>query len=78
MEKAGGIPDGSWVDKRRVAGLLPDLRGVCVFAVGGDVRSSRGGATRRFWGQYFAATGARYADANYRNMVSEAREIGCS
>lgn len=79
MERTGGIPDSGWIAKRAADKLLPDLSNACVFAVGGDVRTERGGATRRFWRQYFAATGARYDDArNYRNMVADAREIACS
>jgi len=79
MERAGGIPDSAWIAKLQVQGRMPDLRGVCVFAVGGDVRTSRGAAARRFWKAYLAAAGATYSDErNYRNMVADAAEVGCA
>ncbi len=77
MERAGGIPDSGWIARRRAEGRLPDLRDVCVFAVGGDVGSARGVEARAFWRAYFAAAGARYADDHYRNMVSDAAELRC-
>ena len=78
MERAGGIPDRAWIARRQAEGRLPDLRGVCVFAVGADVRSKRGAEARAFWRAYFAAAGARFADGNYRNMVSDPAEVRCS
>jgi hypothetical protein len=78
MERAGGIPDSAWVAQREAEGRLPDLRGVCVYAVGGDVGSARGVRARAFWRAYFTAAGARYADEHYRNMVSDAGEVRCS
>lgn len=77
MERAGGIPDSTWIAQRAADGRLPDLRGVCVFAVGGDVRSARGVQARTFWRRYFSAAGARYSDENYRNLVSDAAEVRC-
>ena len=76
MEKS--IPDSTWIARRKAEGRLPDLRGVCVFAVGGDVGSARGARARAFWRAYFSAAGARYTDGNYRNMVSDAAEVRCS
>lgn len=78
MERAGGIPDSTWIARRQAEGRLPDLRGVCVFAVGADVSSVRGARTRAFWRAYFAAAGARFANENYRNMVSDPAEVRCS
>lgn len=77
MERAGGIPDSAWIARRAAEGRLPDLRGVCVFAVGADVSSRRGAEARDFWRRWFAATGARFAEANYRTMVSDAAELRC-
>jgi hypothetical protein len=76
MERS--IPDSAWIARRRAEGRLPDLRGVCVFAVGGDVGSARGARARAFWRAYFTAAGARYTDEHYRNMISDAAEIRCS
>jgi hypothetical protein len=79
MERPAGIPDARWVAERKTQGQLPDLRGICVFAVGGEVGTRRTTALRRFWREYFAAAGATYSDErNYRNMVADPREVGCS
>lgn len=77
MERKGGVPDASWVAQRKAQGRLPDLRDVCVAVAGADVGSTRGVATRAFWMSYFEAAGARLDDANYRNLISDAREIRC-
>ena len=77
MERAGGIPDSVWIARRKAEGRLPDLHGVCVFAVGGDVGSRRGVQAHAFWRAYFEAAGATYSDANYRNMVADAGEVRC-
>jgi hypothetical protein len=77
MERAGGIPDSAWVAKRMAAGLLPDLHGVCVFAVGADVGSAQGVRARTFWRQYFHTAGATFDNRNYRRMISDAGEIRC-
>lgn len=77
MERKGGVPDASWVAQRKAQGRLPDLRGVCVAVAGAKVSSALGVTTRAFWTSYFEAAGARlYAD-NYRNFISDAREIRC-
>lgn len=77
FERAGGIPSGSWISARQAEGRLPDLRGVCVFAVGADVVSRRGVAAREFWRAYFAASGGRMGESGYRGMVSGVGEVGC-
>ena len=78
MERAGGIPDSAWIARRQAEGRLPDLRGVCLFAVGADVSSARGARARTFWRAYLSAAGARFPDGNYRNMVSDPAEVRCS
>jgi hypothetical protein len=44
---------------------------------GADVSSARGAAIRDFWEKYFAAAGAQLPPENYRNMISNASEVGC-
>lgn len=78
MERAGGIPDQRWITDRKAQGRLPDLRGVCIVVAGADVASARGAQAREFWKAYFEAAGTRLHAANYRNMISNASEIGCS
>ena len=75
MERAGGVPDSAWIAARVGEGRVPDLRGVCVVVVGADVRTGTGVAVRRFWEGYLRAAGAEVAE--YRNMVSDAGEVGC-
>jgi hypothetical protein len=78
MERRGGVPDARWIAERKAKGLVPELSGVCVEVVGADVTTERGAAVREFWTRYFAAAGATMPSENYRNLVTSAREIGCS
>lgn len=77
MERAGSVPGAAWIAGRRAQDRLPDLRGVCVVVAGADVRTARGATVREFWRRYFAATGADFQDANYRNMIADAAEVRC-
>jgi hypothetical protein len=77
MERAGGVPPGSWIESRKAEGRLPDLAGVCVFVVGADPSSQQGAKVRAFWQKYFEAAGAQAPSTNYRNMVSDVGEIRC-
>lgn len=78
MDRLRSIPSPNWITERRQEGRLPNLQGVCVFAVGTDVTSARGVAIRNFWARYFTATGASFDPAtNYRNMISDPSEIRC-
>ena len=78
MERAGGIPDSSWIATRKNEGRIPNLLGVCVVAVGGDVASAQGARARAFWRQYFDTAGATLTERSYRNMISDASEVSCS
>ena len=71
-------PKHARIADRQAKGLVPDLRGVCVEVVGADVTTERRSAVREFWTRYFAAAGAAMPAENYRNLVTSAREIGCS
>ena len=76
--ESGAIPGDAWFQARRREGRLPDLRSVCVFVIGGDPTTKTGARVRRFWEHYFVAAGATFPPENYRNMVADADEIGCS
>ena len=56
--EAGEVPDAGWVRRRKEAGLIPELAGVCVVAIGGDARTARGVAVSSFGTAYFEAAGA--------------------
>jgi len=69
MERRGGIKDAIWIERQRTMGLIPDLRGVCVVAVGGEVTTPRGVLVQRFWTAYFQAAGAAFSVQNYRQFM---------
>jgi hypothetical protein len=75
--KNGVVPNAAWIDARKAHKQLPDLRGVCVVVDGADVSTARGAAVRAFWQAYFAAAGTQLPDENYRNMISDAGQVGC-
>jgi hypothetical protein len=77
MERAGGVPGSEWIAARKAEGRLPDLRGVCVFAVGADVASRRGAQARAFWGEFMRQSGAVMPERAYRSLVTKAAEVGC-
>lgn len=77
MEKAGGIPGRGWIASRAREGRLPDLAGVCVFAVGADVASRRGAQAREFWLAYLREAGAVMPDGAYRGLVTRKEEVRC-
>ncbi|HUG39424.1 MAG TPA: hypothetical protein VMM12_03010 [Longimicrobiales bacterium] len=66
FEGARRMPPEGWVAAQDQGRLLPSLRGACVVVVGADHTTPHGQRVRRFWGDYFQATGARLAAGNYR------------
>jgi hypothetical protein len=72
------IPGNSWIRQLAAEKRIPQLHGVCVVVAGADVSSARGAAIRDFWTRYFEAAGTHIATDNYRNMISDASEVGCS
>ena len=76
MERRSGVPAQSWIDRQRAQGLLPDLSGVCVVAVGGEAGTPRGVAVQRFWTAYFMASGAKLDARNYRTYMQPG-DISC-
>jgi hypothetical protein len=79
MEGASALPGREWISSRKAQHRLPDLTGVCVFAVGADVNSGRAVRVRRFWKELFAATGAVYEDStHFRTMLPTAELLRCS
>jgi len=76
MERRGGIKDAAWIERQRSSGLIPDLRGVCIVAVGAEVTTPRGVSAQRFWTAYFKAAGAAFSTQNYRQFMAPA-DISC-
>jgi len=65
MEGLSAMPPANWVARQHSAGTLPDLSGLCVVAIGARVDTDAAQRVKRFWDEYFEATGARLEDANY-------------
>ena len=77
MERGGGIPSRQWIEVRRSANRLPDVRGICVVVAGAGSKTEREAAIRDFWVRYFAAAGTTLTVSNYRAFVPDASEIRC-
>jgi hypothetical protein len=58
-------PADDWVAKRKAEGRLPDLRGACIVVVGARTDTAEGQRVKKFWQDYFQATGATLLDHNY-------------
>jgi hypothetical protein len=76
MER-GGIPTSGWIEARRSANRLPDVRGVCVVVAGAGTTTQREAAIRDFWVRYFAASGTALSATNYRAFIPDASEVRC-
>ena len=77
MEKSGGIPSPEWIEVRRTANRLPDMRGVCVLVAGAASTTQREATIRDFWVRYLAAAGTTLEATNYRAFVPDATELRC-
>jgi len=77
MERDGGIPTAKWIDVRRSANRLPEMRGMCVVVAGAGSKTQREAAIRDFWVRYFAAAGTTLDANNYRAFVPDASEVRC-
>jgi hypothetical protein len=77
MERDGGIPSREWIEIRRGANRLPDVRGICVVVAGAGSKTQREAAIRDFWVRYFAAAGTTLTTTNYRAFVPDASEVRC-
>jgi len=77
MEKSGGIPSPEWIEVRRTANRLPDMRGVCVLVAGAASTTQREATIRDFCVRYLAAAGTTLAATNYRAFVPDAMELRC-
>ena len=78
MTSRQDIPGDGWIRHLAAAKRIPQLSGVCVVVAGADVSSARGAAIREFWDKYFEAAGTHVSPDNYRNMISDPSEVGCS
>lgn len=65
MEGLRAMPPTNWVGREKAAGTLPDHTGLCVVVVGARVDTNASQRVKRFWEEYFEATGAILEDANY-------------
>ncbi|TFG62336.1 MAG: hypothetical protein E4H28_07775 [Gemmatimonadales bacterium] len=65
MEGLRAMPPDNWVLREKAAGTLPDHTGLCVVVVGARVDTNASQRVKRFWKEYFEATGARLDDVNY-------------
>ena len=76
MERSG-VPSSQWIEVRRRANRLPDMRGVCVLVAGAASTTQREATIRDFWVRYLAAAGTTLAATNYRAFVPDAMELRC-
>jgi hypothetical protein len=76
MERSG-VPSAKWIEVRRSASRLPDLRGVCIVVAGAGSTTQREATIRDFWMRYVAAAGTTLAETNYRAFVPDAMELRC-
>lgn len=65
MEGLRAMPPANWVQRQKTAGTLPDHTGLCVVVVGARVDTNASQRVKRFWEEYFKATGAQLEDVNY-------------
>lgn len=77
MEQAGGAPTGSTVAHLAAQHLIPNLKGVCVLAIGPDPTTPRGIHVRDFWIEYFKVAGASLTPARYRPSPPLTSQIEC-
>ena len=77
MEMNGGVKGAAWVERQRTMGLIPDLQGVCIAAVGAGDSRPRDRSVRAFWTAYFKAAGARFDDRNYRPFMAPS-DVDCA
>lgn len=65
MEGLNRMPSANYVEAEKDKGTLPDLTGLCIVVVGARVDNAASQRVRRFWDEYFEATGAVLMDRNY-------------
>jgi hypothetical protein len=65
MEGLAKMPPSNWVQREKADGTLPDLSGLCVVVAGARVDTDAGQRVKKFWEEYFEATGATLLDRNY-------------
>lgn len=77
MEGARRMPSAGWIQARRAAGTIPDLRGICIVVVGADASTPAGVAVKQFWSAYFRAAGATFHPHNYVLLSNTSSGLGC-
>jgi hypothetical protein len=77
FERLAQVPSPEWIARQREKGLVPDLRGVCVTAVGPDASTAKGVRIRAFWENYFRTAGADLSGERYRQIVPDTAVLSC-
>ncbi len=67
MEGLRRMPRDGWPKTAAANGMLPDLRGLCVVVVGARVDTEASQRVKKFWIDYFGATGGTLSDENYQH-----------
>lgn len=78
MSHASAMPAPNWISQQKHLGTLPHLSNTCVLVVGADDTDAAGAKVRRFWQQYFIATGANLNQGNYRFSPPEESAAVCN
>lgn len=65
MEGLRRMPRNGWAEAAAASGMLPDLRGLCVVVVGARIDTESSQRVKKFWIDYFEATGATLSGENY-------------
>lgn len=65
MEGLRKMPPAGWIQRQKQNGTLPDLGGLCVVVIGARVDTEISQRVKKFWDEYFEATGATLLDHHY-------------
>lgn len=77
LEGLSRPPPSDWIERSAAEGRLPDLSGVCVVVVGARVDTPESQRVKKFWSDYFEATGATLLDHNYMLRPIQLPEDPC-
>lgn len=77
MEGLRRLPRDGWAEAAAANGMLPDLRGLCVVVVGARVDTESAQRVKKFWTDYFEATGATLNGENYMHRPVSVPSAPC-
>jgi hypothetical protein len=69
------VPGLEWIERAKARRVIPNLKGVCVFAIGGVVSNDHGVLVRDFWERYVAAAGGSLKQ--YSRTIPDVSVLGC-